>query len=208
MIAVIAGAALWPVAAPLLGTSAAIGSITAALGLIGGPGKEYISGVVGRWARRHPDPGHESSGALQADLESELLELLKADTAESAAVRADVSRLLRDVGAVDTALAAASADVKETLATGLAELRPHLRLSRIRRATAMDRYWPTETDDLTWATLEKTTLSHPSHPYGVQSVRYRRTDTGSDAVYNTRIASDYLNREFGAAPTAQRECDA
>jgi len=44
--------------------------------------------------------------------------------------------------------------------------------------------------------LQKTTLSHISHPDSIQRVGDRRAYPASDAVHHTSIASDYLDGNF------------
>src|SRR5215218_4373152 len=55
--------------------------------------------------------------------------------------------------------------------------------------------------------LQETTLSHISHPYGIQRVGYRRAYPASDAVHHTSTASDYLNGEFRRRPSERCEHD-
>jgi WD40 repeat protein len=113
MMVVLAGATLWPIVAPLVGAGAVATMATAAVGLLSGPGQEFISGFLKRVAGRE-DPKDE--------LEAALGERLAAGDEDAVALREDVSRLLRSVGGVESALAAADADVKDALARGFAEL--------------------------------------------------------------------------------------
>jgi hypothetical protein len=119
MLVVIAGAALWPVVAPLVGTGVAASMATGAIGLLSGPGNEFISGFLGRLARR--GPAERDPDDVRAAFERELGERLEADGAEAAALRQDISRLLESVGGVESALAAATGDAKDALARALAE---------------------------------------------------------------------------------------
>lgn len=116
MLIVLAGATLWPVAAPLLGTGAAVGAVGGIMGLLGGPGQAFISDFLERAAN-----GGRAASELRAEFEHELLARLAVDTDEAADLRADVARLLQRVGGVEVALAAAG-DARDSLACGLAEL--------------------------------------------------------------------------------------
>ncbi len=113
MMVVLAGATLWPIVAPLVGTGTVATMAAGALGLLSGPGQQFISRFLERMAGR-TDP--------RAQLEKQLGERLEASGPEAAALRDDISRLLRSVGGVESALDAATSDVKDALARGLAEL--------------------------------------------------------------------------------------
>ena len=122
MVVVLAGAALWPVVAPLVGTSVAASMVAGGVGLLGGPGQEFVSNFLKRLAtRKRDDATVLDSSAVQAEFERQLSERLQGDGQEAAALRAEVSQLLRSVGGVESALAAASGEVKDALAGGLAE---------------------------------------------------------------------------------------
>jgi WD40 repeat protein len=120
MVVVLAGAALWPVIAPLLGAGTAAAMVSGGIGLLGGPGNEFVSGFLKRLAGRRGGPLEPSQ--VQAVLEQELRERLEAGGEQSAALRGEVSRLLRSVDGVQSALAAASGDVQDALASGFAAL--------------------------------------------------------------------------------------
>ena len=122
MLVVLAGAALWPIVAPLLGTGTAVAVIGGAMGLLKGPGEEFISDFLKRVAERERGGTKSSRSELQEEFERELLRRLEARDEEAAGLREDVSRLLQTVGGVEVALEAAVGDVKEALARGLAEL--------------------------------------------------------------------------------------
>ncbi len=113
MMVVLAGATLWPIVAPLLGAGTVAAMVGGGMGLLSGPGKEFISGFLKR-----------ASGSEDAkeQLEAALGERLAAGDDDAIALREDVSRLLMSVGGVESALAAADADVKDALARGFAEL--------------------------------------------------------------------------------------
>ena len=115
---VIAGAALWPIVAPLVGAGVAASMATGALGLLGGPGQEFVSGFLKRLASGRPPTDPDEA---RASFERELGERLEASGAEAAALRQDVSRLLESIGGVEVALAAATGETKEALARALAE---------------------------------------------------------------------------------------
>lgn len=115
---VIAGAALWPIVAPLVGTGVAASMAGGAMGLLGGPGQEFISGFLTRLTTRErpPDPDE-----VRPSFERELGERLEAHDAQAAALRQDVSRLLESIGGVESALSAATGETKQALARALAE---------------------------------------------------------------------------------------
>jgi hypothetical protein len=50
MVVVLAGAALWPIVAPLLGAGTAAAMLSGGIGLLGGPGNEFISDFLSRLA--------------------------------------------------------------------------------------------------------------------------------------------------------------
>jgi WD40 repeat protein/class 3 adenylate cyclase len=75
-----------------------------------------------REAREAPTDLAVQPDEIRQELEVELLSRWEAGGAIAIALRADASLLLQAVGGVEAALAAATADVKETLAQGLAEL--------------------------------------------------------------------------------------
>ncbi len=123
MVVVLAGAALWPIVAPLVGTGTAATMAGGAAGLLGGPGREFVSGFLKRLAKRKKGDGVTlEPSEVWAALERDLRERLEAQGEESAALRRDVSRLLEEVAGVETALGAASDEVKDALAQGFAEL--------------------------------------------------------------------------------------
>ena len=113
--AVLAAAALWPVAAPLLGTGAAVGVTGGLMGLLGGPGQQFITDFLERArGRRERD--------VRAAFDRALLERLEEGGEMAAALREDIGRLLRQVDGVEVALAATREDTRDALARGLAEL--------------------------------------------------------------------------------------
>ncbi len=122
MLVVLGGAALWPLAAPLLGTGAAVGVVGGAMGLLGGPGQSFISDFLKRVATHGRKPSELSEADLRALLERELLLRLDSQDKDAVALRADVSHLLQGVGGVEVALEAAVDDAKGALAQGLSEL--------------------------------------------------------------------------------------
>src|SRR3954469_8426276 len=109
MVVVLAGAALWPIVAPLVGTGTAATMVAGGLGLLGGPGKGFVSGFLKRLATREREGESEplEPSDVRAELERALRERLQAEGDQAAALREDVSRLLRSVGGVEIALAAA-----------------------------------------------------------------------------------------------------
>jgi WD40 repeat protein len=119
LLAVIGAAALWPLVAPLLGGGAAVGVIGGAAGLVGGPGRTFISEFVQKLTRRKSDVG---AADAQLELEGALLAKLEETGGESTAVRDDLSRLIRDVDGVKVALASAGEEVRIAMARGFAEL--------------------------------------------------------------------------------------
>lgn len=68
MMVVLAGAALWPIVAPLMGTGTAAAMVGGGIGLLSGPGNEFVSGFLkrlrvrdrvgdgGRWSPRRSGP--------------------------------------------------------------------------------------------------------------------------------------------------------
>ena len=122
MMVVLAGAALWPIVAPLAGTGTVVAMVGAGIGLLGGPGQEFVSGFLKRLAARGGgDEAPLQPSQVQEKLERTLRERLEAEGEEAAALREDIGRLLRSVGGVESALAVASDEVKDALARGLAE---------------------------------------------------------------------------------------
>ena len=114
MIVVLAGATPWPIVAPLVGAGTVATMATAAVGLLSRSGAGVHlrlprSACRGARIRRSSSRRRSASGWRPA-------------TRTPVALREDVSRLLRSVGGVESALAAADADVKDALARGFAEL--------------------------------------------------------------------------------------
>jgi hypothetical protein len=101
------------------------------LGVLGDLGASTLQGFIADFAQRlrarqgageaPPDPAIRPD-EIRQDLEVELLSRWEAGGELAIALRADASLLLQSVGGVEAALAAATADVKEMLAQGLAEL--------------------------------------------------------------------------------------
>jgi hypothetical protein len=81
MVVVLAGAALWPVVAPLVGTGTAAAMVSGGVGLLGGPGHDFVSSVLRRLASRRRDGSDEpvDPAELRAELERELGERLRAE---------------------------------------------------------------------------------------------------------------------------------
>ncbi len=120
----LAGAALLPA---LLGDlSLASPVLAGTLGLLGELGTgallNFISDFLKRLGEKQQAGQTPTEAELREQLEHELLEHWEAGGETAAALRADVSRLLQAVQGVEAALAAATADVKEALAHGLADL--------------------------------------------------------------------------------------
>jgi WD40 repeat protein len=122
IVAVLAGATLWPIVAPLIGTGTVAAMVAGGMGVLGGPGQEFVTRFLKRLAgRAASDKPQPTTTELQADLEQELRLRLEADDADAAALRADLSELLKSVGGVDAALAATSGDAQVAVARGLTE---------------------------------------------------------------------------------------
>jgi WD40 repeat protein/class 3 adenylate cyclase/energy-coupling factor transporter ATP-binding protein EcfA2 len=78
----------------------------------------FVAGFAGRLRAGRPLPAYEVGGLLQRDLQAQLL----AGDERAVALRADAGRLLQAVHGVEAAMAAATGEVKEALARGLADL--------------------------------------------------------------------------------------
>jgi energy-coupling factor transporter ATP-binding protein EcfA2 len=122
MVAALVAAACAPVVWPLLGHVPE--SATAAVELAGATGGVYITqfikGVIDRLRRQDGTPRSEAE--LQQALERELLACLESQDEHAALLRADAAVLLQSVNGAQAALEAASADVRQALAAGFAEL--------------------------------------------------------------------------------------
>src|SRR5215210_1242234 len=143
VLAVLAGAAVAPLVPPIL----AVGAMGLAAGtaqdllqgtarhLLRGTGQEMLKGTtqnlianfladfVGKRGNQRVSALVDApDGELQAELARELEGKLAADGDQAAALRAELARLLQGVGGVETALDAATDDVKAALAQGLTEL--------------------------------------------------------------------------------------
>src|SRR5215207_4389129 len=97
MMVVLAGAALWPIVAPLVGTGTVAAMIGGGIGLLRGPGQEFVSDFLKQLVVRGGGDGEAplEASEVQAELERALRERMQADGDDAAALREDVSRLLR-----------------------------------------------------------------------------------------------------------------
>jgi WD40 repeat protein/class 3 adenylate cyclase len=125
----LASAALLPtLQGDLSASSAALASNLGVLGDLGASSlQDFLAGFAQRLQARREAGGAPTDPVVRPDelrqeLEMELLSRWEAGGEIAIALRADASLLLQAVGGVEAALAAATADVKETLAQGLAEL--------------------------------------------------------------------------------------
>jgi WD40 repeat protein/class 3 adenylate cyclase len=101
-------------------------ALVANLGVLGDLGAETLQEWMAAFAQRlraRQEAGEAVTEAeIRQELEVELLERWQAGGAAAVALRADTSRLLQAVQGVEAAMEAAAADLKETLAQGLADL--------------------------------------------------------------------------------------
>jgi WD40 repeat protein len=88
----------------------------------GGVLKDLVDDFLKRLRERREKGQAPSEVEIREQLENELLQQWEAGGEAAAALRADASRLLQAVQGVETALAAATDDVKQALAQGLADL--------------------------------------------------------------------------------------
>jgi WD40 repeat protein len=125
-VATLAAAAFVPILAPLVGLGAAGTAGAGLMGLVGGTGQSFLSAVaqdfLARRGQRQATGAEPTEVELREFLEKELLARLEGQGREAAALRAELSRFLQSVDAVETALRAAAEDVKGVLAAGLGEL--------------------------------------------------------------------------------------
>jgi WD40 repeat protein/class 3 adenylate cyclase len=101
-------------------------ALVANLGVLGDLGagtlRGFLRGFVERLRARQQDGQAATGLEIRELLESELLAMWEGGGEAAAALRADASRLLQAVQGVDAALEAATAEVKDALARGLADL--------------------------------------------------------------------------------------
>jgi hypothetical protein len=125
LVAGVVAAAFWPVVTAALSPGGIVAAASGLTALVGTVGQGFIQAFVQRIATSRREPKGTkppTENQIREDLEREVLRKLEEGTKEGAALRADVSRLLESVRGVQTALEAASDDVKAALAEGLAEL--------------------------------------------------------------------------------------
>ena len=125
--AAVAAAACAPVTWPLLAGKAAAGSALAAVfAQVGGVGDGLIGEVVIRaWDRLRGKPDLSERDLTEA-LAAELQESLAESTAEAMGLRAEITGVLRGLGAVQVALTAtineSASHIQEMLISGLGDL--------------------------------------------------------------------------------------
>jgi hypothetical protein len=112
-----------PIVWPLLGTGVPE-SLKAAVDLLGATGGGYIGTFLADLINRLRQPGDtpKSEAELQQVLERELLRALEANDQTSAGLRAEAAAVLETLHGVETALEAASAEVRQALAEAFADL--------------------------------------------------------------------------------------
>ena len=108
--------------APIVTSGAPVEAIVALAGGVGGGYiSEFITGMIDR-LRGQDDSGPTSQAAVQRELERELLACLQAHDERAAELRTGAAALLESVQGAQTALEAASYDVKLALNDAFAEL--------------------------------------------------------------------------------------
>lgn len=122
-IGILGAAALVPV---VLTAGAGAGAIALAIaGLVGNVGESIIGNVVDDAVRRRRahKPGREvDENQLRASLQQDILKRLESSGADAAAMRQELSALLRSVGGLEAALAGASAELRGAITERLIEV--------------------------------------------------------------------------------------
>jgi WD40 repeat protein len=111
ILAMLAASAAAPVAGAALGAS---GEMGAALGQLGGVGSNYLADALATTANRMRDTD-PSPERWRDEVAADLRALLEAGDERAAALRDEVTAVLHAVDAVDVALRAADADLREVL---------------------------------------------------------------------------------------------
>jgi WD40 repeat protein/class 3 adenylate cyclase len=98
------------------------GALEGNLGVLEDLGAQGLRGFVATFAQRLLADGPLPAPELQSQLQRELMAQWQAEGDAAVALRSDASRLLQAVHGVDAVMAAATDEVKEALARGLADL--------------------------------------------------------------------------------------